>query len=637
MYESFIAKHLCNLQPPSLRMRILRDEAFCEKNKLTPQPVITVASSWHINQRDFVSAVRDVLKNKKSQQFKCRDGLKIIIEINKDNVLLKTNANKKKSKNIILEELMILSPCPEKRKRAIDNLINRMGPTATDFSLLQTASLNRELSDDEAIELLTESAIGVESNKERLIHAFKINEVTLNHIVPDDWIYYKRFGGPVPTNANQAIYFQEILSKYRKELLQRNLSKGLEICLLGNLHDDLSPNQWTENFSNDDLWHALDACKPFQDPVSLLGSLDIAIYRQDDERFCKFADEAVIKLVQDTFPRGDGVDSYKLIPTLAELVLNRINTLDNGTFMTPFWKRMCAWMQSLLISRLTYSYSFDFESLNKWCRSQMTIAGHYVNLLDLRREPIYLATLMTPKAFREEIISRVALLRSRHEAQGKIVPRTDIIDKAVNEIKAKGFPWSCALPGPLEGHRRPVENNLHIINNTIANEIRNKFKDENNENLLSFLVHVSQWCELEEGILESIRNEINKITLSGIKEKDYLMRMRRIADIGLIAAAHRDTKLAMVIGDTVVNTAQEVKKSSQVFSIINALLIAGAAFENESEWAEWLEEMLRRVAIGVPQDEAVNAFLQNIEELKKIIKLNLGVYARAEAMALTAK
>jgi hypothetical protein len=578
MYESLIAKHLCNLQPYLLRLRILSDDAFRKKYELTSQSVMTVANSWHINQKDFIIAVRNVLKNEKTQQFKCRDGLKIIIETTKDSVHLKKNTKKKGAKTIILEELMILSPCPEKRKRAIDNLLNHMGPTSTDFSLLQAASLNRELSDDEAIELLTESAIGLAAYKERLIHAFKINEVTLDHLVPDDLQYYKRLGGPEPININQEIYFQESLSKYREALLQRDLSKGLEICLLGNLHDALSPSQWTIKFSNDDLWRALDACKPSQDPVSLLGSLDIALYRQDDERFYKFADDAVIKLGQDTFLRADGVDSYKLITSLATLVLNRINTLENGTLITPFWKRMCAWMQSLLISRLTNSYSFDFKSLDKWLRSQMTIAGHYVNLLDLRQEPIYRATLMTPASFREEIVSRLAILRARHEAQGRTVPRTDIIDKAVSEITTHAYPWSCALPGPLEGYRRPVENNLRIIQTNIANEIKKKLKEENNENLLSGLAHLSQWCELEEDLLESIRNEINKIVLYGIKEKDYLLQMRRIADVGLIAAAHRDAKLAMLIGDIVVNAAQEAQKSSQVMVIINAMLITGNTF-----------------------------------------------------------
>ncbi len=615
---------------------MLRDEGFCNKYKLTSQSVMIVANSWHINQRDFISAVRNVLKNEKAQQFKCRNGLKIIIEVSKDKVILKKNVKKKENKKIILDELMILSPYPKKRRQAIDNLLNRMGPTAPDFSALQTASLNRELSDAEAIELLTESAKGLTAYIERLINSFKIKDVTLNLFVPDDLKYYELLGGPMPTNSNQEEYFKNVLSKYRQELLQRDLSKGLEICLLGNLHDDLSPAQWVAHFSNDDLWHALTACKPSQDPVSLLGSLDVALHRQNDERFCKFADEAVIKLLQDTFPRADGVDSYELIPVLAELVLNDVNTSENGTFIPPFWKRMCAWMQSLLISRLTNAYSFDFKSLNKWLRSHMTIAGYYVNLLDLRHEPIYHATLMTPTFFRREIVSRLAILRSRHEFQGRVVPRTDIIDKAVSKIKTDNFPWSCALPGPLEGNRRPVENNLRIIQVNAVNELKKKFKEGDNENLISLLVHLSQWCELEEDFLESIRNEIDKIVLSGIKEEDYLLKMRRISDIGLIAAAHRDTKLAIAIGDIIVNTAHEAQKASQVFSIINALLIAGTAFKNEVEWSEWLEEMLKSVAISLPQGEAINAFLENIEVLKIITKLELGICIRAEAIALTA-
>jgi hypothetical protein len=46
--------------------------------------------------------------------------------------------------------------------------------------------------------------------------------------------------------------------------------------------------------------------------------------------------------------------------------------------------------------------------------------------------------------------------------------------------------------------------------------------------------------------------------------------------------------------------------------------------------------MLVKVASRLPQGEAVMTFLQNIEELKKVTKLNLGIYTRAEALALAA-
>ena len=66
------------------------------------------------------------------------------------------------------------------------------------------------------------------------------------------------------------------------------------------------------------------------------------------------------------------------------------------------------------------------------------------------------------------------------------------------------------------------------------------------------------------------------------------------------------------------------------------LLLAGASFAIEDEWSTWLEEKLTEVAIRLPRGEALKAFLENIQELKRVIKMPLGIHARAEALASAA-
>jgi hypothetical protein len=636
MHEPLIARHLCNLQPFPIRTRILHEKSFGEKFRLTAQTVMNAANFGPIDQRDFIIAARKAFIKGKAQRFRCLDGTRILIAPHQHGVLLKKYSGKKVADEILLGEMLILSTDPEKRNRAVDKMLNRIGPTAPDFSALQTASMDRELSDTEVTALLTESATGLTAFMERLIHALKIHEVTLDYIIPDSLDYYERFCGPAPADSDPEKYLCTVLPVYRKDLLRRDFTKGLDICLLGALRDDLSPGQWTGHVPADDLWNSLVACDPRRDPISLLGALDIALYRQDDARFNRFAEEAVSKLVQDVFPRPDDIDSYKLLPLIAELTLNRINTIENSCLRAPFWKRMCAWMQALFIARMTLPYNLNFESFSEWVNDQRTLAGYYAKILDLRREPMYGSAEMTPVSFRSEIVGRLALLRSRHTAEGRMFPRTDEIEKAVSKISLSAYPWSCALPGPLEGHHRPVENKFRIIPSDVSVEIRKKLKESHEDTLLSHLAHLSQWFWFEEDLLESVRNVIEKIVLRGINEHEFEQRIRRLSDVGLIAAVHRDAKLAKVIGNIVVDAAQEAQSAVQVMVIINALLVAAAAFENNADWAAWLEEQLKKVAENIPHGETAKAFLQSLEELKKVINLRLGIHARAEALASSA-
>ena len=105
---------------------------------------------------------------------------------------------------------------------------------------------------------------------------------------------------------------------------------------------------------------------PFRDPFALLGALDIALWRQKDERYRSFAEKALTALVKDEFPRNDGIDVYELLPMLAGLILNRINVIEGGTLRPPYWKRMCAWMQAGFLIRQTQKLVLDLEGLKNW-------------------------------------------------------------------------------------------------------------------------------------------------------------------------------------------------------------------------------------------------------------------------------
>jgi hypothetical protein len=85
-----------------------------------------------------------------------------------------------------------------------------------------------------------------------------------------------------------------------------------------------------------------------------------------------------------------------------------------------------------------------------------------------------------------------------------------------------------------------------------------------------------------------------------------------------------------------VATAHSARSASDTRTIFHALLLASAAWQNEVEWAEWLERQLAEVAIRLPTGEPSKMFLARLQELRKVLKLNLGIHIRAEALASAA-
>ncbi len=123
----------------------------------------------------------------------------------------------------------------------------------------------------------------------------------------------------------------------------------------------------------------------------------------------------------------------------------------------------------------------------------------------------------------------------------------------------------------------------------------------------------------------------------GVKKEMRLdERIGRLIDAGLVAGAQRDEELASVIASTVVGMAHRVRSGSETVDILRALLSAGAAFPHEDRWTEWFERQLADMASRLPAGEPSKTLFAHLQELKKVLKLNLGIHVRAEALALAA-
>ncbi len=631
MKAELIAEYLCNHLPYPVRSRLLEDRDFISSYNLRPTGVITIDGKIRVNQNEMLHAVRYAIEHKGSAPVSDLDGKKHFVRLDQGHIHFESSSKELEAR---LDNFLILSPNREERTKKLKQLIDSLGPMAPDFSDLIAQAKMGELSYDQVDQLLYGFYGGVAARQNHAKSAFNTQQATFENLVPNSLAYYDYFCGPNPGNADPEEYFGSVLSSYRKALIQRSLVDGLDVCLQGALRDDLMPGDWTIGYSDDELWNSLEVCDPFRDPFALLGALDIALWRQKDVRYRSFAEKAVTMLVKDEFPRSDGIDVYELLPMFAELILNRINVIEDGSLRPPYWKRMCAWMQSGFLVRQTQKITLDFESLKKWISINRIQAGHFACLLDLQKEPMFRATVMSRTSFREEVLGRLNVACYRHKEDRRNIPKSDDIEKAVSRLQDQGSPLGWALPGPLDGHRRPVENGVKLPEEGIKKFSEDLFSNEA-ERVLSTLTNLSQFCDLGEELLAKIREVINKTNFDD-KFRGLPGILKRIIDTGFIACAHRDVELSHAIGAKIVATSHWANSDYNAGYIIQALLIAGAAFQKESEWAMWLEEQLAEVACRLPTGELTKEFLSHIQELKKVLNLKMGIHSRSEAIASAA-
>ena len=599
--------------------------------------VFVLDPSVSVVDHELFSAAKDTLSGSGVVSVQSAGGGEISVSVDQENsnVILEYEVTDSKIKKKI-QDLKLLSPDSEVRLDCLRGILQRWGPTAPEMTNLLSVLKVRVPDYDELSILFYEDVYGVASIQGALLH--KINyglPINVGDIAPQNISYYEKFIGQAPEEYDLEGYIREILVPYRQTLLNRDLRKGLDICLLGALRDDLCPGKWADEFEDDVLWEALSKYDTEGSPVALLGALDVALYRQSDARFRGFAEQAILKLSDDEFGCTDGVNVYELLLCFVQLMFNQINQMENGANRPGFWKRNCAWMQAQFVVRCLVKVpsAIAIDKLKTWCHSNMAFAGAYAELVNLREEPMLLNTSrMSPGDLRSEVLGRLIELRSRHEREGRHVPCTEEIDQAMERSRKRGDWTKCNFPGPLEGCRKIIRPLPDYLAEAMKND-KPDFSDPTAWNLVGNCSHMFRLSEAEIGpLLEAVGAKLNHIDAE--QEPNYIYCLE-IASI--VAKNTRNTALADAIGDALVEIAKGISDEHDIYIIVQICLQAAAAYKDRKVWFNWLEDRLARIAsvIPGPPNKCLAMFVEHLDSIESILPIESWFHRRAKFIAMS--
>ena len=634
MYGHLFLDHL----PSSARQYLLtRFPDRARRWGFGTQRVFGLGGDVTIVDRELFATVKQVFSGTGPKLAQSTSGIEVSLDIDPEdgNITLSyplgDSSDKKK-----LPELKILSPDPRTRITALRTMLNKCGPTAPDLSLLQSELKTREPNKSELSAIFREATAGVAAVQRTLQRKIDLGEpIDAHDLVPQTISYFEKFVGPRPNTRNPDLYIDDTLIPYRRALMDRDLKKGLNICCIGALHDRLCPGQWITDLQDDPVWEALSTGGAEGTPISLLGALDVALYRQNDRRFHEYASQAVTTLCKDSFGRQEDVDLYQLLWVFIRFVFNRINIIENGSKQPGFWKRMCAWMQAQFIARALSEApeSIAIDSLKEWSMSAMALVGAYAELVDARTEPMLLFSERVPSSdLRSEILGRLLAMRSRHEKEGRSVPRSEEIDQALARAQERGNWLKCFFPGPLEGHRYPSTS----VPAELSEMLKQSVPDISLPASWHFIANASHLHKLSDSELAGARealNQIPQLTDEG-DIQDYLLSLE-VASI--LAKASGESLLAESVVDATIKISAKATTENHVWLILVICLQAASVFSEHDVWLDWLEERLARIAnrLPGPPSRSVRIFLEHLDAIETILPIDSWFHRRARSIAST--
>ena len=264
---------------------------------------------------ELFSAAKEVLSSGKARSLHSISGDQVLVVVDPEdhNIVLESPEADVKIRTKI-HDLSLLAPSPEVRVATFRTMLARFGPTAPDFHEFLSDLALRKPTHQELSKVFHESVNGVIAIQGALQRKIDLGQpIGLSDVLPHGIDFLAKIAGPLPETRDPESYIRNILVPYRRTLLARDLDRGLDICCLGALRDNLCPGQWMLDFDDDAVWEALSKCGTHGAPFSLLAALDVALYRQRDGRFREFAEQSLIKLCDDNFGQQHAVDVYRLV------------------------------------------------------------------------------------------------------------------------------------------------------------------------------------------------------------------------------------------------------------------------------------------------------------------------------------
>lgn len=533
-----------------------------------------------------------------------------------------------------LPHLALLSRSATARVAAARRVQEELGATSGDYRQLISEVESRSATDDEIDRICYEVPNGVASFQNRLYDKIAAEEgIGIDDLVPSNLTYFDRFVGPQCPDLDADEYIRSILIPYRAELLERDLQSALEVACLGFLRDDLAPGVWITDVDNDEVWEAVGQSGSTGSPIGLLGALDIALHRQEDPRFERFATDAIRMLADESFGRSDGFDIYDILSEVTWLVLNRIGTLESGAVQAGYWRRMGAWMQaSLFVGHLARSRSRpDMDRFQEFIEEHRTIGGWLTQCVDARREPLVLVGRIRPERLRSYVIERLLQVRWRHEGLGHRVPEVDGVDPAYWHPRSETQASRVGCLGPLDVHHAPNK----PLPPEWSNALTREFKPTNKAFQWSHLATLSRSYSLEEEHLEACRAAARMLGEAHCSGGGDCAAPEALVYASQVAAACHDAPLADAIADAFAGLATKIDEPWHVSAMTGALVQCAAAHGDGSAWAEWLGERLVRVAECLPPAPSTLSlnFRECLEYLGHVLPAAEWTQLRARAIA----
>jgi len=593
--RAYMASHVINLFPSLVRAEILSDTGLLEELGLATDAIVSFNTEDIAFTRSAIfDAIRSAFDNIE-EEFHLEDTNGAVWSIRNIPTERPTFSLSKEGFQILNADFWALYPEVERRLSILKEEAKNRSLSKDELVHWEAVLSAPRISDEDTSALFLDLARAPSHIKDLLRSEFRTGSNNISTLVPASIRYYERLVGKYCGSKDIVDYCKVELIHYFSNRVEKEVTEtDFLMCIHKSISGVLSKRVTDDNFYRTTGRRAIEICHP----IFLISCLEVGILKFKD------SSAELIKNLFECISSTKMLDNFRLFCSMALFVDGELARLQIFRGLPPFYRRLASFAQSALIVKVALEAGVVFEKVEQWASRQRGLYFLCQGVIDLREEPRWLPSYLTAEQFINELYGRVNIVC--HETD-----KCEVVEYLQKELlSGSRLSLLSLLPGPLEGNCTPA-----AVPDEISSLLAKHINREASPVSFRVLINSAPFWSIGDEYLERIVSllESAQHKLAAVNDKDSVYQV--LNGLAEVSCLTRNGKLAASVAILSRLYRDYIDVDSEPENYLAIGVVAGAAFENKDEWAEFIGRWSTELAYMPINEDAIIKIKAMIERL----------------------
>lgn len=525
---------------------------------------------------------------------------------------------KENTKAELPQHFLLISLVDEIRINAFNEIMKKSFIPKKSYEQWYQVILERPLSDNELSIFQLDYDNSPSVIERNISEQIQQGKSTIDTLVPKSKTYYEYLVGEYDQSSSIIDYMHNQVNKHIDNLLSWNSYDGFLFSLFLSSHSSITSTEIAQKLDTKTLIKAYKWLHNYGDMISQIGAIGVGLSILDEKPELEIYIIKMIKLLLAYDPKNEKNNRFRLLSALIILVDGELSQSKVFDDTPPFWRRLASIAHASLLERCFIKLNVDFKDFIKKVESMYSDWFSLQTFCDLRLEPRWQPGYISEEQLKFEFVGRMIIDADKYKSKIYSEDMKTLLFESHSKSLPSYIEYPYAfLPGPLEGS---INFQLKVPDEILKLVEDNLNSDEIELSSFIVLVNSALIYKLDTYHAQLAAEALRKIKYQLRDIKDHHELFNFLNGLATAASVTRSQELALELKVIVRKyrfSKGEYQLTADEFFWLG--MISASAFENMSEWCEYIGDWVTNLAFQTLKEEETKRIHSHLLKLCHIV------------------